>query len=295
MFLTTKGRFEAELTRIDLDKLWLQRSRENLARIAHTANDPKRAPVMFLSDANQGAFRHSGLEVTPGDLIFFKEGSADRHQSDGPCRWSSMSLTPADLAVAGEAIAGRELTVPKATHILRPAPEAMTHLMALHDAAGTLAKAAPGALAVPETVRALEQDLIRTMVVCLTGHQLSQMRPQPYKRIRIISRLEEYLADRKFKPVYLAEMCSAIGASERTLRSCCHEHFGVGPVRYLWLRRMHLMRRALMRADPATSTVTTVATDHGFWELGRFSVEYRALFGESPRDSLRRPSRESLH
>jgi AraC-like DNA-binding protein len=62
----------------------------------------------------------------------------------------------------------------------------------------------------------------------------------------------------------------------------------MGPVRYLWLRRMHLARIVLMRADPATATVTGIATDYGFWELGRFSVDYRTLFGELPSATLRR-------
>ena len=53
---------------------------------------------------------------------------------------------------------------------------------------------------------------------------------------------------------------------------------------------MNLARKALLQADPATATVTGIATDHGFWELGRFSVAYRALFGETPSASLRRPS-----
>ena len=55
------------------------------------------------------------------------------------------------------------------------------------------------------------------------------------------------------------------------------------------LRRMHLTRRALLRADPSTATVTEIATEFGFWELGRFSVAYKALFGESPSRSLGRP------
>jgi transcriptional regulator GlxA family with amidase domain len=49
---------------------------------------------------------------------------------------------------------------------------------------------------------------------------------------------------------------------------------------------MHLMRRALLRSEPSTATVTQIVTDHGFWELGRFSA-YRALFGESPSQTLR--------
>ena len=64
----------------------------------------------------------------------------------------------------------------------------------------------------------------------------------------------------------------------------------MGPVRYLWLRRMHLARAALMKGDPQTTSVTAVAVDHGFWELGRFAVAYRSLFGESPLATLRRVS-----
>jgi hypothetical protein len=47
------------------------------------------------------------------------------------------------------------------------------------------------------------------------------------------------------------------------------------------LRRMHLARRALFGADPTRTSVTRVVTDHVFWELGRFSVTYRTMFGES--------------
>ena len=62
----------------------------------------------------------------------------------------------------------------------------------------------------------------------------------------------------------------------------------MSPVRYLWLRRMHLVRRALLLATPETSTVTRTAMDHGFWELGRFSTQYRSLFGEPASATLRR-------
>jgi len=62
----------------------------------------------------------------------------------------------------------------------------------------------------------------------------------------------------------------------------------MSPHRYLKLRQLHLARHALVLGDPATATVTEIATAHGFWELGRFAVAYRALFGEQPSTTLRR-------
>jgi transcriptional regulator GlxA family with amidase domain len=108
----------------------------------------------------------------------------------------------------------------------------------------------------------------------------------------IIAKFEEYLEANPNTPMYLAEICAAVGAAERTLRFACKKHLGMGPIRFLALRRMHLVRRALSDADSST-TVTRIATDHGFWELGRFSGAYRALFGETPSETLRRPAKQA--
>ena len=62
----------------------------------------------------------------------------------------------------------------------------------------------------------------------------------------------------------------------------------MGPKRYLLLRRMHFAKRALRHATPETATVTEIATRFGFWQLGRFAVEYQSLFGETPSATLRR-------
>ena len=105
-----------------------------------------------------------------------------------------------------------------------------------------------------------------------------------------MARFEEFLKSNRDRTLYLTEICTAIGVAERTIRACCEEHLGMGPIRFLTLRRMHLARRALLGAEPSKSTVTSILTDHGFWEFGRFSVAYRSLFGETPSETLRRPA-----
>ena len=101
-------------------------------------------------------------------------------------------------------------------------------------------------------------------------------------------RFLEFLTVHPNRPLCLGEICAAIGVGERTLRSACVKHLGIGPTRYATLRRMHQVRHALLSADASNTTVTRVAMDHGFGELGRFSVAYRSLFRESPSETLRR-------
>ena len=294
LFVTDRGDFRGELVQIDLHGLWLQRGTESLGRICYSASDPGRAPIMFLADASEAPMQHCGLEFHAGEIAVYKQGSTSLHRTFGAGRWATMSLTPEDLAVAGRAIVDHELTPPSDTCAFRPAADAMARLMALHHAAVQLATSVPHSPTNAGTRKALHQHLLHAMVRCLSGH-LAEAKSCVRQHTKIVTRFEAFLASKRYEPVYLAEICAAIGVSERTLRGCCQEHFGMPPLRYLWLRRMHLARRALLRADPMTSSVTTIAIDHGFWELGRFSVEYRALFGESPRDALRRPPEHPLH
>ena len=65
----------------------------------------------------------------------------------------------------------------------------------------------------------------------------------------------------------------------------------VPPCRHLRMVRLFQVRRALSSAHGQVVTVTAIATSFGFAELGRFSVEYRKVFGESPSVTLRRASR----
>jgi AraC family ethanolamine operon transcriptional activator len=86
-------------------------------------------------------------------------------------------------------------------------------------------------------------------------------------------------------------LCAALRISRRTLERAFHDLLGVSPGHYLRVRSLNAVREALLQCRPAPGIVTRIAIDNGFWHLGRFSLSYRALFGERPIDTLRRSGR----
>jgi AraC-like DNA-binding protein len=292
LLVSSKGDFDAELSRIVFSRLWAQTGRENLPRIAHSEISFDRPLILFLADADQASSRHCGKKLGFGELVVAGPGSTHHHQTNAPCRWRTLSLTRKDLAAASIALVGINLASPSASYRLRPPSALMSRLLNLHQAAENLAVHAPDVLTHPEAAQALEQALVHAMIKCLSAGSPVKMTAGVLRHTAIIARFEELLVAKDGQPLHLAEICAAIGVSERTLRLSCNEHLGMGPIHYLWLRRMHLVHSMLIQAAPGSATVTKIATDNGFWELGRFAVEYAALFGEAPSVTLRRPAEE---
>ena len=286
--VTSAGQYQANLTRINLHRLWMQRSYTSLPYISHSSVTRDRSVIFFLADAAQTPMYHQGVEVAATDLVFNSIGSEHYRRMPAASGWASMSLKPEDLAAAGHTLAGYEVTAPATSAFLGPPARMMSRLMNLHRAAADLAAASPDILAAPEVATAFEDALVRTMIGCLTSQHTVVNEAPGHQRMTVMRRLQRVIGENPGKPLYVTDVCVAVGVSERTLRNHCLEHLGVNPHRYLWLRRMNQARRALVVADPAATTVTKVATDHGFWELGRFSVAYRNLFGEPPSVTLHR-------
>lgn len=108
----------------------------------------------------------------------------------------------------------------------------------------------------------------------------------PSQRRAAVRRIEEYLDAHPGEAPSVPTLCSVAGVSERTLEYAFRELVGVTPVRYLKLRRLNRVHRALRAPEAATASVTDVALRAGFYDLGRFAGEYRALFGELPSQTL---------
>ena len=96
------------------------------------------------------------------------------------------------------------------------------------------------------------------------------------------------LADAKHGPVRMAHLCSVLRVSPSTLKNAFKSVTGVTPHAFFLRRRLNEARTTLLRADGRERRVTEIATGLGFTELGRFSVRYREMFGESPSQTLQK-------
>jgi AraC-like DNA-binding protein len=286
--ISKRGPFNAKLIRIDLHRLWMQRYTDNLPRIGYWANVPGRAIISFRIEPGP-SLRSSGVEMAASKIFRRSEAQEYFQQSSGSACFGSMSLPVEEMVSAGAAIAGCDLTPPKDTLVVTPAPSAMARLQGLHAAAAVLAENTPEIIANPDAAHGLDQALIEALAGCLSEGEVREDRSAERRHTLIMRRFHRAVAENPDQPLYIPELCAAIGASGRTLGICCQEQLGMSPKQYLTLRRLHLARRALRDNAPGMTTVTDIATRYGFWQLGRFAAKYKSLFAESPSATLYRP------
>jgi transcriptional regulator GlxA family with amidase domain len=111
-------------------------------------------------------------------------------------------------------------------------------------------------------------------------------RVQRYRQIA--GRFEAAIRENLGQFIGVAELCRIVGVERRTLARAFQEIHGTTPSRYLRATRLNLAREALLVPGAECKTVTEIATRFGFRELGRFAAAYRAVFGESPSETMRR-------
>jgi AraC-like DNA-binding protein len=100
-------------------------------------------------------------------------------------------------------------------------------------------------------------------------------------------RAREYIHAHASEVPSVADIAAAAGVGVRALGLGFEKHFGVSPLRYLQQVRLDGVHAELTAAS-LDDTVTRIAMDWGFVNLGAFAARYRERFGETPRQTLRR-------
>jgi len=101
--------------------------------------------------------------------------------------------------------------------------------------------------------------------------------------LRALRWLREHLSE----TIELDVLADAAGVRPRTLETHFRIFLGTTPLGWARRMRLALARQEFIRRGQRT-TVTAVALNSGFTQLGRFAAEYRRAFGELPSATVAR-------
>jgi transcriptional regulator GlxA family with amidase domain len=102
-----------------------------------------------------------------------------------------------------------------------------------------------------------------------------------------VKRAVEYMNAELGSPIGITDIAAVSGVAGRTLFKHFKDSYDASPMQYLRTARFDKVREALLCAKQADS-ISAIALRWGFTHLGRFSVEYRQRYGESPSQTLTR-------
>ncbi|WP_422037632.1 helix-turn-helix domain-containing protein [Roseibium sp.] len=137
-----------------------------------------------------------------------------------------------------------------------------------------------------------QQQLEEALVTSLLDAQTSTVSHIVGDRITgatpaILKRAVAFINDRFDQDISLLDICSFAGTTPRNLQMVFKREFGCSPMEKLQDIRLKFARHLLLLSSGNLS-VSEIAERSGQRHAGRFSQAYKARYGETPRDTLRR-------
>jgi AraC-like DNA-binding protein len=239
-----------------------------------------------------GVSYNFGIRHTDGYLGLYPPGSALESSMAEGCVSANLTVPVEDFH---HAVARYFPEIPERVlregAAMRVAPAEQAVLRGLLRRLEKAIRSGRGGLESAEVRSRIERDLFAAYFAALRsgcGAPILGPRPRDAGRYQRIRRARDFIADHLDEAIQLEDVGMEIGLSARGTENLFKDLIGVNPVVFLRHQRLHGARRKLLAADPGEATVKMAALESGFRHLGRFAVQYRALFGESPRETLGR-------
>lgn len=134
----------------------------------------------------------------------------------------------------------------------------------------------------PSVYRDFELSLVRALLIRHPNNYSDQIRRKLPDMMPVYLRKSvKHIEDCYPEPMRLEDLSRVAGVPTDRLTTGFREFLGATPMQYLKTVRLLKAREMLMTGGTRTH-VSTIAYDVGFNHLGRFSVDYKAAFGEAP-------------
>jgi AraC-like DNA-binding protein len=242
---------------------------------------PLRGHGHYVLGRSEGdASRNHGIAIGPGTDLRLKYSADFEHLV--------LRINPQKLVRTLSGLIDRPIDPPlKMTTNVRPNP---TATVAQHRLAEFVVRELDRTDApLPDLVLTeLEQVLVLSYLNCTQHNYSAFLADHPVRntapwQVRLA---EEYIEQHWDQPITIEALALATNASMRSLFYSIKKSRGVSPMVFLRQVRLRHAKEMLVNAGPETS-VTSVAYDCGFSNLGHFAKYYCAAFGEHPSATLK--------
>jgi len=278
------GRLHGSLSHLGLDDFSVSIGTFNVGIRSQVATDEKLIIGMLLSADDR--VTHWSFDMKPADVLVIPPHVEHDGVFHGASSYAAIKFDLAEVATlfAGE----RRLSDPASwlrKHCYRALPS-----IGLTAAAELRAIASHLSQQDGELPPASADFWKRAIADCLAANIVSSWQPDEMRALpsalRLVHDAESYLEAAGERPVHVSEICAALRVPRRTLDRAFHEVFGMGPLTFLRHKRLCAVHAILKDRRPGDVTITDVALRQGFLDSERFRRHYRALFGESPSQTL---------
>jgi AraC family ethanolamine operon transcriptional activator len=284
----SRGSFEATWRHAQLRQFSLQFIDFRAGAAVCSGDAPADSVSLVVPMKTSAGCRLLGRELNRHVIGFYRPGSEHADAMHPDCEIAVLVFPSDTLDLAGE-----NLELPyRGSHIRRACGTSLDRLRSILSRMVEALDAPAQPLQATEAQRSLADLLDRAITDVLRPHgsatEITLGRPK-LPRDAIMRRIKEILNELGDVPIHAGELAAELDISQPSLQRVFQEWHGIPPARYLFIRRLHMVRRCLRNNNGRT--VTEIAGAYGFWDLSRFSRSYKTVFGELPSETLRGTNR----
>jgi AraC family ethanolamine operon transcriptional activator len=232
----------------------------------------------------------NGTHLPRASIQIYAEDAEMLYRAGPATDWAGITVTRERLQAKAIQQCGRELSLPSQGMWQLPVPQVFAERL-MRQAV----KAGCATFDALDGIDPTGDRLLHTCVETILSADPSEARKIQQRlrhRFALIRRADTAIRQMVGGKYSSERLCRAIGVSERNLQIQFKEALGISP--NTWHQRLALnrIRTRLLQGASRPGEVARLALDHGFDHLGRFSQDYRKLFGEPPSQTLRRSRAE---
>lgn len=172
--------------------------------------------------------------------------------------------------------------------VFEPPPTLRGKIIAHFAEAAAIIQSDPRVRNSSQALAKFESEMVCDFLEAVADQLRSDSIGADQRTAAIVQKADQVAQQSSMVGTTVAELSATCKVPRRALNRAFQNALGMGPATYLRRVRLNRARRALQEQRIDSTTVSGVALNLGFWNLGRFAEQYKELFGELPCETLRR-------